>query len=151
MLSPGTAVLLAAEFSRAGDPDLGAAILERDVGHWLPTDAVFSFVRTGEKHPNFWRLDPELRAALAFVRARHLASRGEPSADLLAEAESNDLFKAVVSRAMASWPPVAPPVPAGNAGKNPEKGAKVSGLVFAKMDNTQNPGGGLRRVPRPAP
>jgi hypothetical protein len=145
MMSPATAVLLAAEFSRAGDPELGAQLLERDVGQWIPTEAVFRFVRTGEKHPNFWRLDPELRAALAFVRARHLASRGEPFADLLAEAEREDLLKAVVSRARVSWPPVAAPV-----AKDPEKGAKTSKTsILGKLEKA--PGGVLRRVAKPAP
>lgn len=140
MMSPGTAVLLAAEFARAGDPELGAALLERDVGQWIPTEALFAFVRTGDSHPNFWRLDPELRAALAFVRARHLASRGEPFADLMTQAEKDDLLKAVVSRARASWPPLGQPAP---AAKKIEKTAKV----LAKID----PGIVLRRVPKPAP
>jgi hypothetical protein len=150
MMSPATAVLLAAEFGRAGDLELGAKLLERDVGQWIPAEAIFAFVRTGEKHPNLWRLDPELRAALAFVRARHLASRGEPFADLLAEAERDDLLKAVVARARVSWPPVAAPV---GAEKRPEKGGKTSKapdtLTFATLEKA--PGGVLRRVAKPSP
>jgi Flp pilus assembly protein TadD len=149
MMSPGTAVLLAVELARAGDAELGERLLERDVGQWLPEEALFNYVRTGEKHAEFWRIDPELRAALAFVRARHLSSRGEAASDLLAEAESSDLLKGVVARARASWPPVgAPPAAEKKGDKGSEGGKGDKGAKSPKAEKVE--GGVLRRIPKPA-
>lgn len=144
LMAPGTSVLLAAEFYRAGDPELAARLLERDVGLWVPNEAIFEYIRTGTKHPNFWRMDPELRAALALVRFRHITSQGDGASAVLAEAEKLDFLKLVVAPARASWPPVEPPAA---PVKKPEKPAKPNFLASSK-----NPSSGvLRRVPKPAP
>jgi hypothetical protein len=147
LMSPGAAVLLASEFERAGDPELAARLLERDVGLWIPNDAVFEYVRTGKKHPDFWRVDPELRAALAFVRARHLASRGEPASELLAEVARLDHLQMVVTRAQGSWPPVVPPPAPGKLGKKAEKAPKTDKLMI----DAKAPSGVLRRISKPSP
>jgi Flp pilus assembly protein TadD len=147
MMSSSAAVLLGAEFARAGDPELGEKLLERDVGQWTSNAALFAYVKTGEEPPNFWRIDPEIRAALAFVRARHLMSLGQPAATLLAEAERADLLKAVVARARASWPPVAGPGAAGKKDEKGEKGAKVATVDLFVSGAV----GAIRRVAKPAP
>jgi hypothetical protein len=105
-LYPAAAVLLGAEFARAGDRELAHRILQNDLGLWFPESALIEYVFSGTRHPDFWRLDPEIRAALAFVRARHLQSRGEPTQELDLEAERGDLLELFVTRARRSWPPV---------------------------------------------
>lgn len=100
------AVLLAAEFARAGDKPMAERVLGQRGDFSLPPSIVFDFVSSGVEHPELKFMDPEVRAALAFVRARRLAELGEKDAEMLALADRYDIAKGIVSRARQSWPPI---------------------------------------------
>jgi len=111
------AVLLAAEFARGGDAELAERMLAARLDAPLPPDVLLGYVLTGADSPELRQLDPELRAALAFVRARKLAESGQKSPELEEQAERDDLLRGIVTRARARWPAPAPLV-AGEASED---------------------------------
>ena len=108
-LDGAVALLLAAEFARAGDRVLAERMLSGRLDLAIPTSAVLDFAVDGTEHPDLWRLDPEWRAALALVRARAVESAGKGADALYDEAERGDLLRGVVTRARKLWKPLAPP------------------------------------------
>jgi tetratricopeptide (TPR) repeat protein len=121
-LSPTIAVLLAAEFARAGDSALAERMLGAHTEIGFPAAALLEHARTGADHPELWRLDPEMHAALALVRARALEASGKSGAPLYATAEREDALHGVVTRARTHWPALAPaPTPSKAKGKPNEK------------------------------
>ncbi len=107
-LAPPVAVLLAAEIARGGDEALAESMLAARLDLPLPPDVLLAYVLTGAEPPELRHIDPELRAALAFVRARKLAESGQKDPELEAQAERDDLLRGVVARARARWPAPAP-------------------------------------------
>ncbi|XXF77705.1 hypothetical protein P2318_32350 [Myxococcaceae bacterium GXIMD 01537] len=99
-----TALLLAAEFERAGEP-LVAGQLLRTLQLAVPLSrqelrrAVFE--PGGEAA--LAHLDPELRAAVLLARARRLDAEGQDSSAVYAAAARDDLVHGVVSGAMRRW------------------------------------------------
>jgi hypothetical protein len=110
-LYPGAAVLLAAEFARAGDRSLAERMLwERgDLG--LPPSEILDWAAGGPAPPDPWRLDHEARAAIDLVRARAFEAQGKPAAPLYDAAERGDIPGGLVARARRAWPPLAAPAP----------------------------------------
>lgn len=105
-LSSTTALLLGAEFARAGDPELGDRLLEGHTEYGLPRSALFEYALLGKESPDLWRLDPEWRAALDLVRARRLEERRQPADAAYQAAERRDLLRDLVTRARNNWPPI---------------------------------------------
>jgi hypothetical protein len=121
-LVPGVAILLAAEFDRAGDHALAERLLWARTDLPVPRSAVLEYVRTGAEHPELWRLEPQWRAALDLVRGRALSASGASGAALFEAAERLDLLHGVVTRALRSWPPlVKPPEPKTKKGSKPKR------------------------------
>jgi hypothetical protein len=122
-LHPTVALLLGAEFLRAGDADLADRLLAPHPELLLSIRAIAEYVMTGAEPPGLFRLSPEQRAALDFVRGRKLESEGKPAEALYEAARRRDAFRSVVSRAMSSWakptPPGAAPTPPGAAPTSP--------------------------------
>ncbi len=117
------ALLLAAEFARAGDVELGNRILEGHTEYGLPRAVLLDYALSGTERPDLWRLAPEWRAALDLVRARRLEETGQPAKAMYEAAERRDHLKGTVTRARNSWPSTARP-PSGGLG-----GGVVSGKV----------------------
>jgi hypothetical protein len=116
-VAPHVIVLLAAEFARAGDPDLAERMLFGRPDIVVPAAAIVAYVRSGTEHPDLWRLEEEERAALSLVRARALEASGQSGAPFYEAAEKGDLLQGIVTRARQSWPPLAPPAPKGKTSK----------------------------------
>jgi hypothetical protein len=107
---PSTAaLLLGAEFARAGDEELSKRILAEHTEYGLPHAILLDYVLTGKEHPDLWRLEPEWRAALDLVRARRLEETGQPAKAMYEAAERRDYLRSVVTRARKSWPSVVQP------------------------------------------
>jgi hypothetical protein len=123
-LHPGVALLLAAEFARVGAASLAARILDARREFPVPSSSLTGYVLTGTEHPELWRLEPEWRAALDFVRARRLQELGQSGEALEAAAERADLRRGVVMAARAAWPRV--------DRSAVEKGGKASGAGKVK-------------------
>lgn len=104
-VAPVVLLLLALEADRIGDAATAARLYGglRDV----PCDPrdLSLYVREGKASPDVERLDPELRAALAFVHARALAAAGdaEHAANERTRSVTLDVLGGYVSRARAAW------------------------------------------------
>ena len=99
---------MAAEFARGGSDEAAAALVEVNRGFRLPLAAISAFVLDGIEHPRLWRIGPEERAALEFVRARHLMTQGRSGDALIKSALRRDLLHGLVTTAIKAWPkPVA--------------------------------------------
>lgn len=130
---PSTAaLLLGAEFARAGDEELGNRILSEHTEYGLPRAILLDYALTGAEHPDLWRLEPEWRAALDLVRARRLEEMGQPAKAMYDAAERRDYLRGIVTRARKSWPSVVQ-----SAGV---VGGVVGGVVSGKAP-TASPGG----------
>jgi tetratricopeptide (TPR) repeat protein len=104
-LGSPVAVLLAAEFRRAGDARTAQRLYSAERGLNVPPQALEAYVMEGVEDPELWRLAPEVRAALDFVRSRRLAGDPAASAALVAAARRREALRGFVSRAIESWPP----------------------------------------------
>ena len=104
VLPDSLALVLGAEFVRAGSPGLGRRLLAAVERIGISPRAVEGYVQDGAVDPHLWRLDPEERAALDFVRARQEDSLGEPSAALYKSARERDILKGWISRLADAWP-----------------------------------------------
>lgn len=122
-IDPVTTVLLGAEFARAGDMATAIRLLSPRAELGWPASVFLDYVLSGVERPDLPRLAPEIRAALAFVRARRLSETGQTSDDLMALAEKLDAMKGIVSRARERWPKVGGE-PAKASGKNAPGGLK---------------------------
>ncbi|WP_437672075.1 hypothetical protein [Sorangium sp. So ce131] len=115
------AILLGTELARAGDMDMAERLLSPRRELQVPWRALVDHVITGAENPALGRLPPEHRAAIDLVRARALQAAGQPADVLLESAARRDVLRGVVTRAMASWPPVKPVAravePAGKAAR----------------------------------
>jgi Flp pilus assembly protein TadD len=119
------AMLLAAEYGRAGDRATALRIFDahRELG--VPPEALLAYVIDGTEPPDLWHVGPELRAGLDLARARRLDELGQPSDAMYAQVEREDLLQGFVTRARASWPSLKPKPAAdgkkpGPAGKSPK-------------------------------
>lgn len=134
---PSTAaLLLGAEFARAGDEELGNRILAEHNEYGLGRAILLDYALTGREHPDLWRLDPERRAALDLVRARRLEETGQPAKAMYEAAERRDHLRSIVTRARKSWPPVVQAegglsigVVGGKATKDAHGGAQLKGHI----------------------
>jgi hypothetical protein len=104
MLDTTTALLLAAEFERAGDAALagqlfGALALEVPLSRAELRRAVFE----PEGLALLAHLDPEWRAAVTLARARRLDALGEDSREVYAQVLADDLLQAQVTSALRRW------------------------------------------------
>jgi hypothetical protein len=146
---PSTAaLLLGAEYARAGDVELGNRILAEHTEYGLPRAMLLAYALSGTEHPDLWRLEPEWRAALDLVRARRLEETGQPAKAMYEAAERRDHFQSIVSRARSKWPSVARVASGGTAGgvvsgkvvKGPAKGApagSLNGAVLGEKESSQ--------------
>lgn len=105
-LAPEVAVLLGAEFDRAGDAALAATLYEASGALSLPTAIISEYVHGGQKHPDLEWIDPIHLAALDLARARTFDALGKPSTALYAAIEKNDVLQGIVTRARRAWPAV---------------------------------------------
>lgn len=117
LVHPPLLTLLSLEFRRAGDAELGEALLEIGWEVGVPAAALDDYVRSGKEHPELWRLDAESRAALDFVRARTLESQGQQAEALYEAALGRDLLRGPVYRAIEGWPRLGAPKKAAGKGK----------------------------------
>ncbi len=106
-LPPTVALLLAAEFARAGDADLADRILANHNEYGLPRAILLDYALSGAEHPDLFRLGPEWRAALDLVRARRQEELGIPAKAIYEAAERGDYLHGIVSHARDKWPPPA--------------------------------------------
>ena len=104
-LASPVALLLAAEFFRAGDTKTADRLFASRTDLGLPPDALKAYLTTGAEHPDFWRLPTDVRAVLDFVRARKLAGDGTPDPGLYAAATRREAYLGLVGRTLKSWPP----------------------------------------------
>jgi hypothetical protein len=130
------ALLLAAEFARAGDAELANRILVEHTEYGLPRSVLLDYALSGTDHPDLWRLDPEWRAALDLVRARRLEELGQPAKAAYEAATRRDYFKTIVTRARNNWRSTVPPSSggvvgnvSGKAATTPRKGAPAGLLL----------------------
>jgi hypothetical protein len=110
-LAPAVALLLAAEFARAGDRLLAARMLAARPDSSIPPERILARATGGAESPDLEWLEPEWRAALTFVRARALEAAGKSAASLYEEVERGDILRGVVTHARKHWPSLAPPPP----------------------------------------
>jgi len=96
-------VMLGAELARRGDLPAAERVLDANRGLRLPASAIIDFVLRGSVHPLLFRLDPETRAALDFIRARRLEQLGEDPYPLYALAQKRDLLNGWVHRLIRAW------------------------------------------------
>ncbi|MFT3772944.1 MAG: hypothetical protein QM820_46760 [Minicystis sp.] len=120
-LHPLIAVLLAGEFARAGDRALAERLLWDRPEIGSPPASLLAYVIEGVEHPDLWRLDLSMRAALDLARARALEARGEDASGLYKAVERGDLAVGVVTRARFAWPALRP---AADPKKQGKKGAR---------------------------
>jgi len=99
-----TALLLAAEFDRAGDFGTAASLYALTDHVPLPLEAIRAYVLEGRQHPEHWRLYDEQRAALDLVRARQVDADGGDASKLYADLRKRRVLHGVVARAIATWP-----------------------------------------------
>jgi tetratricopeptide (TPR) repeat protein len=104
-LGSPVAVLLAAEFRRAGDREAAGRLFAAESELNLPPAALEAYVMDGAEDPELWRLAPEVRAALDFVRSRRLADDAPASAALAAAARRREAVRGAVTLAIERWPP----------------------------------------------
>ncbi len=97
------AIMLGGELARRGDFIAAERVLAGARGLRLPTSAVIDYVLRGTVHRLMYRIDPEQRAALDFIRARHLESLGQPSQLSYAAARKRDLLNGWVHRLIDAW------------------------------------------------
>jgi hypothetical protein len=100
------ALLLAAEFARAGRPTVAHEIFVASNALPMTEDEILAYVRDGKEPEAFGRIDPVHRSALDLVRARRLDELGErQAAEALAlAAVGRDLLGSWVTRAARTWP-----------------------------------------------
>ena len=103
------ALLLGAEFLRAGDAAAADLMLANVPDIPLPKAAFEAYVMEGLEHEELWRLDGDARAALDFVRGRKLQAEGASGESLYAAARNREAWEGFVSRSMKSWPAPRPP------------------------------------------
>jgi hypothetical protein len=99
------AIVLGAELARRGDLTAAERVLDGARGLRLPSKAVIDYVLRGTVPRMMYRVDPEHRAALDFVRARRLEQLGLDSHLLYAAARSRDVLKGWVARLISAWAP----------------------------------------------
>src|SRR6185503_15308503 len=102
------AVLVAAELARAGDVSLADRILAGREDIAAPPSALLRYILSDAEHADLWRLQPEMRAALDFVRTRRLDEQGQPSAALLQAVTRGDVLQGFVTLARKAWPKLGP-------------------------------------------
>jgi tetratricopeptide (TPR) repeat protein len=103
-LAPHVAILLAAEFFRAGDTRTADRLFASRPDLGLPADILKSYIATGTEHPELWRLPTEMRAVLDLVRARKLQADGSTDRSLYASAVRREAYLGLAGRAIKSWP-----------------------------------------------
>ena len=108
------AVLLGAEFARVGDMRMAERLLGPREELGLPSSRLFDYVLSGVEHPDLKYLNPEIRAALAMVRARKLAESNQEHDELWDRAGRDDVLQGIVTRAMTNWPAISKMAPAGS-------------------------------------
>ncbi len=110
-LTPAVAILLAGEFARAGERLLAERMLSGRRELTVPSRTILDYAISGVESADLDWLEPEWRAALAFVRARAVEASGKSPATLYEQVERGDVLRGVVTRARKSWPSLAPPPP----------------------------------------
>lgn len=96
-------LMLGAELARRGDLNEAARVLDANRGLRLPARIVIDYVLRGTVHPLMFRLDPESRAGLDFIRARRLEQLGQDSHLLYAALRKADLLHGWVHRLIGVW------------------------------------------------
>lgn len=104
MLDTTTALLLAAEFERAGDTVLAGRLFDTLALHVpLSREELRAAVFAPGGEAVLAHLDPEWRAAVRVARARRMDSQGLDSRATYAAVVRDDLFRGLVSRASRKW------------------------------------------------
>ena len=98
-------LVLGAELARRGDMVAAERVLDANRGLRIPASALIDYVMRGTVHPLLFRLDPESRAGLDFVRARRVEELGQESHLLYAAARKRDLLHGWVHRLIGAWAP----------------------------------------------
>jgi len=96
-------LMLGAELARRGDMIGAERVLEANRGLRLPARLIIDYVLRGTVHPLMFRLDPESRAGLDFIRARRLEQLGQDSHLLNAAVGKADLLHGWVHRLIGAW------------------------------------------------
>lgn len=96
-------LMLGGELARRGDLYGAERVLDANRGLRLPTNAIIDYVLRGTVHPLLFRLDPESRAGLDFIRARRLEQLGQDSHLLYDSVRKHDLLSVWVHRLMDAW------------------------------------------------
>jgi len=96
-------LMLGAELARRGDMIGAERVLEANRGLRLPARIIIDYVLRGTVHPLMFRLDPESRAGLDFIRARRLEQLGQDSHLLYAAVRKADLLHGWVHRLIGAW------------------------------------------------
>jgi hypothetical protein len=97
------AIILGGELARRGDLAGAERVLGAARALRLPVKAVIDYVLRGTGHPLMYRIDPEQRAGLDFIRARRLEALGQPSQLAYASARKGDLLSGWVHRLIEAW------------------------------------------------
>lgn len=104
MLDTTTALLLAAEFERAGDTVLAGRLFDTLALHVpLSREELRAAVFAPGGEAVLAHLDPEWRAAVLLVRARRMDSQGLDSRATYAASLRDDLFRGLVSKVSRKW------------------------------------------------
>jgi hypothetical protein len=96
-------VLLAAELRRRGDDRSFARLMPQELEVAAATPAIVQFLDAGVEAPALETLDLGDLAALRLIRARVLASRGEPSKTWLERSATTDALSPLVAQAAQNW------------------------------------------------
>ncbi len=96
-------LMLGGELARRGDLIAAERVLDANRSLRLPTSAVIDYVLRGTIHPLIFRLDPESRAGLDFIRARRIEQLGQDSHLLYASVRKRDLLRGWVHRLISAW------------------------------------------------
>jgi hypothetical protein len=102
-------LLLAGELERLGDGQLAAKVMSTSVRTSVPGQMLLDYMRGGPEAADLVRLDPEVRAALDFLRSRFAEDEGTPADALREAAQKRDILRGPVSIAMTRWPKVGGP------------------------------------------